>query len=133
MHPNKVDKDGLPVPIINAQLGKNDIKLYKQMRKDAVEIVKAGGCSGVRIEGDDDSVNYVFGDGIHEMGTARMGHDPATSVVNKWNQAHDVPNLFITDGSFMASAGCQNPSLTYMAFSARAADHASKLLRSGVI
>ena len=71
--------------------------------------------------------------GIHEMGTVRMGHDPKTSVLNKYNQAHDVPNLFITDGSAMASSGTQNPSLTYMALTARAADHAVKLLKEGTI
>jgi len=69
--------------------------------------------------------------GIHEMGTARMGRDPKTSVLNAYNQAHEVPNLFITDGSAMASSGCQNPSLTYMALSARAADHATQLLKEG--
>jgi len=73
------------------------------------------------------------GDGIHEMGTARMGRDSKTSVLNKFNQSWDVPNLFITDGSFMTSAGCQNPSITYMAFSARAADHAAKLMKAGEI
>jgi choline dehydrogenase-like flavoprotein len=68
---------------------------------------------------------------IHEMGTARMGRDPATSVLNKYNQAHDVPNLFVTDGSAMASSACQNPSLTYMALTARAADAAVKMLQEG--
>jgi len=70
---------------------------------------------------------------IHEMGTARMGRDPSSSVLNGWNQSHDVPNLFITDGSFMASSAVQNPSLTYMAFSARAANHAADLLANGVL
>jgi choline dehydrogenase-like flavoprotein len=69
--------------------------------------------------------------GIHEMGTARMGHDPKTSVLNQWNQAHEVANLFITDGSAMTSSGCQNPSLTYMALSARAADYAVKQMKEG--
>ena len=71
--------------------------------------------------------------GIHEMGTARMGRDPLTSVFNKWNQAHEAPNLFCTDGAAMASSGCRNPSLTYMALTARAADHAAKLLKDGAI
>ena len=71
------------------------------------------------------------GTSVHEMGTARMGHDPATSVLNRHNQAHDVPNLFITDGSCMTSSGCVNPSLTYMALSARAAHHAADRLASG--
>ena len=70
---------------------------------------------------------------IHEMGTARMGHDPATSVLNRHNQAHDVPNLFITDGACMTSSACQNPSLTYMALTARAAAAATDMLKEGQI
>jgi len=76
---------------------------------------------------------WMFGDGIHEMGTARMGKDPKTSVLNKWNACHDVPNLFVTDGSFMTSAGCQNPSLTYMAFTARAANYAVEQMEKGLL
>jgi choline dehydrogenase-like flavoprotein len=71
----------------------------------------------------------VPGMAIHEMGTARMGHDPKTSVVNKWNQMHEVKNVFLTDGAFMSSSACQNPSLTYMAFTARACDYAVKELK----
>ncbi len=71
--------------------------------------------------------------GIHEMGTAHMGVDPTKSVLNKYNQAHDVPNLFITDGACMASGGCQNPSLSYMAMSARGAHFASEFLKEGKI
>jgi len=67
---------------------------------------------------------YFPGMGIHEMGTARMGRDPKTSVLNKHNQVWDAPNVFVTDGSCMVSTACQNPSLSYMAFSARAADYA---------
>ena len=70
---------------------------------------------------------------IHEMGTAHMGVDPAKSVLNKYNQAHDVSNVFVTDGACMASGGCQNPSLTYMAMSARAAHYATEFLREGRI
>lgn len=69
--------------------------------------------------------------GIHEMGVARMGHDPKTSVLNKNNQLHSVPHVYVTDGAFMASASCVNPSLTYMAFTARAADHAASEFRAG--
>jgi choline dehydrogenase-like flavoprotein len=71
------------------------------------------------------------GEGIHEMGTARMGDDPTQSVLNAYNQAHDVPNLFVTDGSFMTSSSCVNPSLTYMAFTARACDYAVKQIAQG--
>ena len=72
-----------------------------------------------------------LGLGIHEMGTAHMGKDPAKSVLNQYNQAHDVPNLFVTDGACMASGGCQNPSLTYMAMSARGAHYAAEFLKEG--
>jgi choline dehydrogenase-like flavoprotein len=72
--------------------------------------------------------NNAPGKTIHEMGTARMGRDPKTSVLNGWNQAWDVPNLFITDGACMASSACQNPSITYMALTARAVNHAVELL-----
>jgi choline dehydrogenase-like flavoprotein len=67
------------------------------------------------------------------MGTARMGSDPKTSVLNKWNQSHDIRNLFITDGSFMVSSACQNPSITYMAFTARAANYAVEQMKKGEI
>lgn len=73
----------------------------------------------------------VAGSVIHEMGTARMGNDPETSVLNKWNQTHDIKNLFVTDGSFMTSSPCQNPSLTYVAMTARACDYAVKELKNG--
>lgn len=134
LHPTRTDKDGLPVPIIDAKIGENEQKLIVQMSKDSVEMLEAAGCVGARLlEFGGNEGSYTFGNAIHEMGTARMGHDPSTSVLNKWNQSHDVPNLFITDGSFMASGACQNPSLSYMAFSARAADHAAQLMRENVI
>jgi choline dehydrogenase-like flavoprotein len=72
---------------------------------------------------------YNFGNGIHEMGTARMGHDPKTSILNKHNQLHSVKNVYVTDGSAMTSGGCTNPSITYMALTARAANHAVEQLR----
>jgi choline dehydrogenase-like flavoprotein len=68
---------------------------------------------------------------IHEMGTARMGKDPKTSVLNKWNQMHDVPNVFVTDGACMTSIACVNPSLTFMALTARAAEYAVSELKKG--
>jgi choline dehydrogenase-like flavoprotein len=73
----------------------------------------------------------IMGRGVHEMGTARMGHDPAESVLNGWNQAHDVKNLFVTDGACMTSGSCVNPSITYMAITARAANHAADLMQQG--
>jgi choline dehydrogenase-like flavoprotein len=69
--------------------------------------------------------------GIHEMGGARMGHSPKTSVLNKHNQVHGVPNVYVTDGAFMTSSNCVNPSLTYMAFTARAANHAAEQIKAG--
>ncbi len=76
---------------------------------------------------------HVPGDAIHEMGGARMGADPRQSVLNKWSQAHDAPNLFVTDGAQMASVSCVNPSLTFMAMTARAADRAVKEMKAGRI
>jgi len=93
----------------------------------AIEMLEAVGVKNVKgREGDG-----TLGRGIHEMGTARMGHDPKTSVLNKWNQVWDAPNVFVTDGAFMTSSACQNPSLTYMAFTARAANHAVEELKKG--
>jgi choline dehydrogenase-like flavoprotein len=133
-HENKVtldktkkDKWGLNVLAFDCELKDNELKMRKDMLNDAKEICEAIGVKNVK--GGDD--NPYLGRGIHEMGTARMGHDPKTSVLNKWNQVWDAPNVFVTDGSFMTSAACQNPSLTYMAFTARAADHAVEELKKG--
>lgn len=95
------------------------------MANDAKEMLEAAGLKNVRTH---DS-GYGFGQGIHEMGTARMGHDPKTSVLNKYNQVWDAKNVFVTDGSFMTSGACVNPSLTYMAFTARAVDYAVSELK----
>ncbi|HVM87126.1 MAG TPA: GMC family oxidoreductase [Puia sp.] len=133
-HENKVtldktkkDKWGLNVLAIDAELKENELKMRKDMLEDAKEMLVALGVKNV--QGADS--NPYLGRGIHEMGTARMGHDPKTSVLNKWNQVWDAQNVFVTDGSFMASAACQNPSLTYMAFTARAANHAVEELKKG--
>jgi choline dehydrogenase-like flavoprotein len=126
-HDNKVtldktrkDKWGLNIPAIDAVIRDNELKMRKDMQGDAVEMMEAVGLKDVK--GFDN--NPVLGRGIHEMGTCRMGKDPKTSVLNKWNQVWDAPNVFVTDGSFMTSANCVNPSLSYMAFTARAANHA---------
>jgi len=95
------------------------------MMNDMAESLDA---AGVRNVSTYDS-GYAPGMGIHEMGTARMGRDPKTSVLNGWNQVWDAPNVFVTDGSAMTSAACQNPSLTYMALTARAADYAVNELK----
>ncbi len=125
----KTDKWGIPIPHIDVTLRKNDLAMIEQVNKDAREMLEAAGVTDIR-----QGKHYGgTGLGIHEMGTVRMGKDPATSVLNGFNQAHDVPNLFVTDGACMASAGCQNPSLTYMAMSARGAYHAAEFLKAGKI
>jgi choline dehydrogenase-like flavoprotein len=95
------------------------------MMNDAAEMLTAAGLKDVHTN---DS-GYAVGMGIHEMGTARMGRDPKTSVLNGNNQVWDALNVFVTDGACMTSASCVNPSLTYMALTARAADHAVKELK----
>ncbi len=122
------DEWGMPVLHISGALGENEKVMINKMAEAAVEMFEAAGFKNIQI-GDPDS--YVLGHKSHEMGTARMGRDPKTSVLNKWNQCHDVPNLFVTDGSFMTSSACQNPSLSYMAFTARAADYAVGQLAQG--
>ncbi|WP_375420045.1 GMC family oxidoreductase [uncultured Sphingomonas sp.] len=123
------DKWGIPIPHIDVSLGANDLAMIAQVGEDARAMLEVAGCTDIRV-----SKHYGgVGLGIHEMGSARMGHDPKTSVVNKYNQAHDVPNLFVTDGACMTSSGCQNPSLTYMAMSARAAHHGAEFLKENKI
>lgn len=133
LHPNKTDKWGFPVPVLDVRWGDNERNMVRQAIHDTRAMLEAAG--GIDIETDDPETAEPNepGRGIHEMGTARMGRDPSTSVLNEWNQAWDIPNLFVTDGSFMTSGGCQNPSLTYMAFSTRAANHASELLKEGAL
>ena len=111
----------MPIVVFDAAYGENERKMRKDMANDAAEMLEAAGLKNVRSY-DDTSKN--LGIGIHEMGTARMGKDPKTSVLNKNNQLHDCKNVFMTDGAFMTSASCVNPSLTYMAFTARASKFA---------
>jgi len=122
---DKKDKWGLPVLAIDAAIGDNEHKMRKDMADDAMEMLAN---AGIRSPAKFDS-GYSMGSAIHEMGTARMGRDPKTSVLNGWNQVWDAPNVFVTDGAAMASSACQNPSLTYMALTARAADHAVNELK----
>jgi len=126
---NKKDKWGLPVLAIDAELGENERKMRVDMVNDAMEMLHVAGLKDVaKFEQE----SYL-GAAIHEMGTARMGRDPKTSVLNKWNQVWDAPNVFVTDGAAMASTACQNPSLTYMALTARAANYAAGELKKGNI
>jgi choline dehydrogenase-like flavoprotein len=125
----KKDKWGLNVLSFDVEYKDNERRMRTDMKNDAMEMLTATGVKNVKgFDGDG-----TLGRGIHEMGSARMGKDPKTSVLNKYNQIWDAPNVFVTDGSFMASASCVNPSLSYMAFTARAADHAVSELKKGNI
>ncbi len=135
-HENKVtvdktkkDKWGLNILSIDAEIKDNEIKMRKDMMQDAKDMLEAAGLKDVKTFDN----GYTLGMGIHEMGTARMGHDPKSSVLNKFNQVWDATNVFVTDGAAMTSAACQNPSLTYMAMTARAVDYAVSELKKGSI
>lgn len=120
MDESKKDKWGLPVLKIDCEMKENEHLMRKDMTTDMAEMLEASGVKDVKTYDN----GYFPGMGIHEMGTARMGRDPKTSVLNGHNQVWDAPNVFVTDGACMVSAACQNPSLTYMALTARAADFA---------
>ncbi|MEZ4810020.1 MAG: GMC family oxidoreductase [Allomuricauda sp.] len=119
---DKKDTWGLPQLDFDVEFKENELKMREAIKEEAVAIFKAAGFKDV----EPFDTETGPGLGIHEMGGARMGHDSKTSVVNKHNQLHDVPNVYVTDGAFMTSASCVNPSLTYMAFTARAANHAAQ-------
>jgi len=114
------DKWGMPVLKFDCATGENERLMRKDMMNDMAETLEACGVKNVETYDNE----YFPGMGIHEMGTARMGKDPKTSVLNSHNQVWDAPNVFVTDGSCMVSTACPNPSLTYMALTARAADFA---------
>jgi glucoside 3-dehydrogenase (cytochrome c) catalytic subunit len=122
-----VDKWGLPVLAIDCATGENERLMRRDMMNDMAEMLEAAGATSVSVYDND----YAPGMGIHEMGTARMGRDPKTSVLNGRNQVWDCQNVFVTDGSCMTSSACQNPSLTYMALTARAAAFAVEELKRG--
>ncbi len=133
-HENKIsltnevkDNWGLPVLAMDCEIKENELKMRKDMANDGAEMLEAAGLKNVRANDGE----YGYGMGIHEMGTARMGRDPKTSVLNANNQVWDCKNVFVTDGACMTSASCVNPSLTYMALTARAADFAVKELKKG--
>jgi len=119
------DKHGLPVLAIDAVMRENELKMRRDMAAEAATMLEAAGFKNVSAGDRGDELGL----GIHEMGTARMGRDPETSVLNAFNQVHACKNVYVTDGSCMTSAACQNPSLTYMALTARAADHAVQELK----
>ncbi|MEH6558120.1 MAG: GMC family oxidoreductase [Oceanicoccus sp.] len=122
---DKLDEWGLPTVNFDVEYKSNEKEMRKDMQAQAIEMLEAAGFTDVQ--------GYDYGShpglGIHEMGTARMGRDPKTSVLNEHNQLHTVPNVYVTDGACMTSAACQNPSLTYMALTARAANHAVNQLK----
>ena len=121
----KLDQWGLPKIVFDAEFKENELKMKEDWKVQAAEMLENAGFKDVNIN---DS-NAPIGKGIHEMGTARMGKDPKTSVLNKHNQVHSVSNVFVTDGACMTSSANQNPSLTYMALTARAANHAISELK----
>jgi choline dehydrogenase-like flavoprotein len=125
LNTDKKDVYGLPTLNVDAEWKDNERTMRKDIKASAAEMLEASGFKNVSMY---DNQNNI-GLGIHEMGTARMGKDPKTSVLNKWNQIHEVPNVFVTDGAAMTSSACQNPSLTYMALTARAASHAVEELK----
>jgi len=124
-----VDAWGIPVPHFAVTYRENEAKMRADMAASCAEMIEAAGAKNVTLT----TETAIPGISIHEMGGARMGRDPHTSVLNAYNQAHDVPNLFLTDGACMTSSGNQNPSLTYMALTARACAHAVEQLRDGRI
>lgn len=127
----RTDSWGMPVPIIGVTHGPNEYAMMRAAAKDAADMLRAAGCVDITPWEEAGEQLTPPGDRIHEMGAARMGRDPATSVFNGWGQAHEVPNLFCSDGAVMTSSASMNPSLTYMALSARTAHHAADLLQQG--
>ena len=124
---DEVDQWGVPIPRIVGSIRENELRMREGMKNDGAEMLEAAGAVNVSTW----EANYRLGEGIHEMGTARMSATPETGCVDVNNRVHEIPNLYVTDGAFMTSAGCQNPSLTYMAFTARAVDHAVQAVNSG--
>ena len=130
LHPNKRDRFGIPQVVFDAQWRENEYKLWEDAVGQSDRIMRA---AGAVLNLKQHQIDSPVGGAVHEMGTARMGNDPAEAVLNAHNQAHDVPNLFVTDGACMTSASCVNPSLTYMALTARACDYAVKQMQAGVL
>jgi choline dehydrogenase-like flavoprotein len=127
LDPEKKDAWGVPALRVHCVWSDNERKMLQDMSVTAAEMLEAAGARNIQTFVEDNPPGLA----IHEMGTARMGRDSRTSVLNSWCQAHDVKNLFVTDGACMTSSGCQNPSITYMALTARAAAHAVDLMKRG--
>jgi choline dehydrogenase-like flavoprotein len=129
LDPERTDRFGIPQLRIRFNWGENELAMAADIAEQGAALLRAAGCVGVSASNDP----APGGTAIHEMGTVRMGRDPRTSALNGHNQCHDVPNLFVTDGACMASSACQNPSLTYMALTARAAAFAAGELQRGAL
>ena len=129
LHASKVDRYGVPLALFNVTFRDNEVRMMKDARIQGELMMKQGGLVDVGSY----EAPHIPGEAIHEMGGARMGNDPNDSVVNKWSQMHDAPNVFITDGAQMASTSCVNPSLTFMALTARAADYAAGQVKAGLL
>ncbi len=130
---SEVDPYGIPKLRFHAEWGPNELAMRKDVMESTAEMLERCGATNVSPYNDHvpGSIGAEMGLGIHEMGTARMGRDPKTSVLNGRNQLHEVPNVFVTDGACMTSSACQNPSITYMALTARAVDYAVGAMRRG--
>jgi len=126
LNPTLVDAWGIPSLHIECRWSDNELAIHRDMNVTAAELLDAARAKHIEPSTSGPSTP---GGTNHEMGTARMGRDPKTSVLNGWNQSWDVPNLFVTDGAAMTSSGCQNPSLTYMALTARACHYAVEQLK----
>jgi choline dehydrogenase-like flavoprotein len=122
LHASKVDRFGVPLLRFDVRFHDNELKMMADARAQGEAMLRGAGLTNVKSS----EQEHVPGDAIHEMGGARMGRDPRTSVLDAWSRAHEATNLYVTDGAQMASASCVNPSLTFMALTARAADHAVK-------
>ena len=130
LDPDLTDAWGMPALRFDVGRYDNELAMRRDMEASAGELLEAAGATDISTY---DNAHIAPGNNNHEMGGARMGTDPGTSVLNAWNQCHDVPNLFVTDGACMASSACQNPSLTYMALTARATTRAIELMRDGTL
>jgi choline dehydrogenase-like flavoprotein len=129
LDPTVKDKWGIPAARIDVKWRDNERAMDKDMQTAMAEMLEAAGCTNISTHGSNNPPGHC----IHEMGGARMSIKPADGVLNKWNQAWDVKNLFITDGACMASCACQNPSITYMALTARAVAHAVDEMKAGAL
>ncbi|MGF7146732.1 choline dehydrogenase-like flavoprotein [Sphingomonas zeicaulis] len=126
---DKLDRFGMPMLRFDVTFRRNELRLIADAGQEGEKMLRQAGLKNVKVK----EKEHVPGDAIHEMGGARMGADPRKSVVNSWGQAHDAPNLFVSDGAQMASIACVNPSLTFMALTARATDHAVAAMKAGTI